>query len=77
MLAFLDMGGYAAYVWPAYAVFFIVLLADYLAPVFRRRHVLRELHARMQRQKARQARRDGMPTHTDTDAHAIREHTTS
>lgn len=25
MSAFLDMGGYAAYVWPAYAVTFIVI----------------------------------------------------
>ena len=29
---FLAMGGYAAYVWPAYAVFLAVLLADSLAP---------------------------------------------
>ncbi|TAM03477.1 MAG: heme exporter protein CcmD, partial [Rhodanobacter sp.] len=29
---FLAMGGYAAYVWPAYALFFIVLIADTVAP---------------------------------------------
>ena len=28
MKAFLDMGGYAAYVWPAYAVTLIVLLLN-------------------------------------------------
>jgi len=53
---FLAMGGYAAYVWPAYAVFFIVLVADYLAPGIRRRRQLRELRARLARQSARQQR---------------------
>jgi heme exporter protein D len=56
MSQFLAMGGYAAYVWPAYAVFFAVLVADYLAPAFRRRRQLRELRARMARQSARQQR---------------------
>jgi heme exporter protein D len=56
MSQFLAMGGYAAYVWPAYAVFFAVLVADYLAPGFRRRRQLRELRARMARQSARQQR---------------------
>jgi heme exporter protein D len=51
--AFLAMGGYAFYVWSAYAVFFMVLIADFLAPVFRRRRNLRELRARMARQDAR------------------------
>jgi len=62
--SFFAMGGYAAYVWPAYAVFFVVLLADYLAPIRRRRRLLRELHARMARQKARESRRtsDAMDT---------------
>jgi heme exporter protein D len=53
---FLAMGGYAAYVWPAYAVFFIVLIADAIAPRVRRRRVLRELRARIARQDARQTR---------------------
>ncbi|WP_449428951.1 heme exporter protein CcmD [Rhodanobacter umsongensis] len=54
--AFFTMGGYAAYVWPAYAVFFIVLIADTLAPGMRRRRVLRELRARLARQSMRQNR---------------------
>ena len=54
--SFLAMGGYAMYVWPAYGVFFIVLLIDWLAPQFRRRRVLRQLRARMARQGARQER---------------------
>lgn len=52
---FFAMGGYAIYVWPAYAVFFIVLIADTLSPIIRRRRVLRELNARLARQSARQA----------------------
>jgi heme exporter protein D len=54
MQDFLAMGGYAWYVWPAYAVFFVVLLADYLAPVVQRRRILRELRGRIARQRARQ-----------------------
>jgi heme exporter protein D len=53
---FLSMGGYAAYVWPAYAVFFIVLIVDAIAPRLRRQRVLRELRARIARQGARQSR---------------------
>ena len=53
---FFAMGGYAAYVWPAYAVFFIVLIVDNIAPRLRRRRVLRELRARIARQSSRQDR---------------------
>ena len=53
---FFAMGGYAIYVWPAYAVFFIVLIVDTIAPRLRRRRVLRELRARLARQDARQQR---------------------
>jgi heme exporter protein D len=54
--SFLAMGGYAAYVWPAYGVFFVVLLIDWLAPQFRRRRTLRELRGRMARQNTRRER---------------------
>ena len=62
--AFFKMGGYAAYVWPAYALFFIVLLADTVAPRLRRRRVLGELRARLARQSVRQQRAgsDTIPT---------------
>jgi heme exporter protein D len=56
---FFAMGGYAAYVWPAYGVFFAVLIADTVAPRLRRRRLLRELRARLARQQARQARANG------------------
>jgi heme exporter protein D len=53
---FLAMGGYAAYVWPAYGVFFVVLLIDWLAPQIRRRRLLRDVCGRMARQDARKDR---------------------
>lgn len=59
MNVFFSMGGYAAYVWPAYAVFLAVLLADALAPVLRRRRVLRELRARLVRQRERRSAPSG------------------
>jgi heme exporter protein D len=49
------MGGYAGYVWPAYAVFFLMLLADALAPLWQRRRSLRDLRARLARQAARKS----------------------
>jgi len=53
---FFRMGGYAGYVWPAYTVFFIVLIADNVAPRLRRRRILRELRDRLARQVARERR---------------------
>ena len=54
--SFFAMGGYAAYVWPAYGVFFVVLLIDWLAPQYRLRRTLRELRSRMARQNTRRER---------------------
>lgn len=62
---FLAMGGYAAYVWPAYAVFLTVLLADALAPALRRRRIVRDLRAQLVRQAARQERPASDATHID------------
>jgi heme exporter protein D len=62
MNAFFAMGGYGAYIWPAYAVFFIVLIADFIAPALRRRRNLRELRARLARQAARQERTPRTPS---------------
>ncbi|MBB6244186.1 heme exporter protein D [Rhodanobacter sp. A1T4] len=59
---FLAMGGYAGYLWPAYAVFFIVLLADFFAPLLRRRRLLRELRSRLARKAVRQQRQAPTPT---------------
>ena len=47
------MGGYAIYVWPAYAVFCIVLAWDWFAPALRRRRITRELRGRLARERTR------------------------
>ncbi|MBS0431391.1 MAG: heme exporter protein CcmD [Proteobacteria bacterium] len=49
----LAMGGYAQYVWPAYAVFFLVFAWDWLAPRFRRGRLLKELRGRLARERVR------------------------
>jgi heme exporter protein D len=54
-------GNYAAYVWSAYAVFFVVLAFDALAPVLHRRRLVNELRARLTREAARQRSRGGSP----------------
>ena len=53
MAEFFAMGGYAHYVWPAYAVFLIVLALDAIAPRLQRRRVLADLRARLARRRAR------------------------
>jgi heme exporter protein D len=53
MTEFLAMHGYGMYVWPAYAIFAIVLIADAIAPAFARRRVLRELAGRLRRAASR------------------------
>ena len=55
MSDFLAMGGYGFYVWGSYAVFFVVLIADALAPMWQRRMALRELRGRLRRQAARKS----------------------
>jgi heme exporter protein D len=46
MSEFLAMGGYAVYVWPSYAVVAVVLAANVILPLRRRRRLLRGLAAR-------------------------------
>jgi heme exporter protein D len=50
------MGGYAVYVWPAFAVFFAVLAWDWFAPALRRRRITRELRGKLARERTRNAR---------------------
>ena len=50
---FLAMGGYGGYVWGSYAVFFIVLALEALAPRATRRRVLTELRGRLRRREQR------------------------
>ncbi len=51
---FLAMGGYAGYVWSSYAIFFILMLVDYLAPRLQRRRVLADMRGRIKRQRKSQ-----------------------
>ncbi|HJR14470.1 MAG TPA: heme exporter protein CcmD [Rhodanobacteraceae bacterium] len=56
MAHWLAMGGYAVYVWPAYAVFVIVLAWDWFAPALRRRRLTRELRGKLARERTRNTR---------------------
>jgi heme exporter protein D len=53
MADFLAMGGYGGYVWTSYAVFFVVLAIEALAPRAQRRRLLAEIRARLKRRAAR------------------------
>ena len=47
-IEFLDMGGYAAFVWPAYLITVTVLIANLLLPRIRHRRQRASLAARVQ-----------------------------
>jgi len=55
MADFFAMHGYGTYIWTAYGVFFLVLLADALAPLRQRRRTLAELRGRLQREASRKS----------------------
>lgn len=55
---FLDMGGYAFYVWISYAFFFVVMGWNLVQPRLERRRVLRLLKAKRQRESGWQAQRE-------------------
>ena len=56
MSDWIAMHGHAAYVWSAYAIFAIVIVADALGPVLRRRRILGALRGRLKRESSRAAR---------------------
>jgi|TARA_B100001540_G_scaffold170938_1_gene151013 heme exporter protein D len=45
MIEFLQMGGYAVYVWPAYALTALTLAVSVIAPIRRRKRLIRALSA--------------------------------
>ncbi len=52
---FLQMGGYAVYVWPSYGVAVAALIANVIMPAQCERRAIRQLKARRQRvQRSRQ-----------------------
>jgi len=56
MSGFWAMGGYAAYVWTAYALFLLVLLLDTLLPRWRQQRLLAETRAQVVREQNRRQR---------------------
>ena len=56
MSDWLAMHGHAPYVWSAYAIFALAIVADALGPVLRRHRILRALRGRLKRESTRAAR---------------------
>ncbi|MBO9883324.1 heme exporter protein CcmD [Xanthomonas sp. D-109] len=56
MSGFWAMGGYAVYVWSAYALALLVLLLDSVLPRRRQRRLLADIRAQVTREQARRAR---------------------
>ncbi len=49
---FLRMGGYAVWVWSAYAVCFVVLVINFVVPMLRRRRLRRALERQARFERA-------------------------
>ena len=54
MIHFLEMGGYAFYVWSAYGISFVVLVMNIILPIRREKELIRNLAKRQQREEQRQ-----------------------
>jgi len=54
MAEFFHMGGYAAYVWSAYGLALVVMVANFVIPIQRMRQVRRDLarRAKLERREA-------------------------
>jgi heme exporter protein D len=46
---FLNMGGYALYVWASWALALVIMIANYVAPLRRERQLLRQFARRERR----------------------------
>ncbi len=55
MIEFLNMGGYAAYVWPSFGVTALLMVAEPLLLGRRRAEVLRRIRRLMRMNEARQS----------------------
>ncbi len=51
MAEFFHMGGYAFFVWGSYAVGFIVLLANFVWPLLKKRKLFHQMQAAQARQE--------------------------
>jgi len=48
---FLHMGGYAAYVWSAFGLSFLILLINFILPLKTEKKILRQLKKKLERSK--------------------------
>ena len=53
---FFNMGGYAFYVWTSYAIFFIVILVNIIAPVMHRKKVISRIKRTIKRENIERAK---------------------
>jgi len=53
MSDFLNMGGYAAYVWSAYGISFVVLILNIILPIYREKELIKSIQKRLQREAQR------------------------
>jgi heme exporter protein D len=54
MSEFFAMGGYAEYVWPSYALAFIVLAANIIVPMQQRKKIVTDIARKMRRARKAQ-----------------------
>jgi heme exporter protein D len=54
MSEFFAMGGYAAYVWPSYALAFIILVGNIIAPMQQRKKIVSDIARKIRRARNEQ-----------------------
>ena len=54
MNEFFDMGGYAAYVWPSYALAFIILVVNIIVPMQQRSKIITDIARKLRRARKEQ-----------------------
>lgn len=54
MKEFFAMGGYAVYVWPSYALAFIILVANIVAPMQQRKKTVSDIARKLRRARKTQ-----------------------
>lgn len=63
---FLDMGGYAFYVWTSYGIALVLLVSNLLLPIYRCRHLLAEMSRRQRRARAGAPGAHGTPRQNES-----------
>ncbi len=63
---FLDMGGYAFYVWTSYGIALVLLLGNLLLPIFHRRRLLAQMSRRQRRARAGAPGAHGTPRQNES-----------